>query len=237
MPNFVCFTEQQREDFKFFLSQKSGYPVGVDRTFNLGSFYVTALVYKNVRVVRPDDPSNHTITLGPIFLHRDANFEAYNYFFSAIKGALCESVDAFELSLGNDIHIGSDEEKALTKAIDSNFPAARRFLCSKHLKEGTIAYMQKVVGIPQKERKSISKLIFGDDGIANADSSFSFNSKSTDILSSISKYPKFSDYFRTRLKPTLEYYVNTPSRNSPDTPKLWTNNIYDRGAYPHLIES
>ena len=48
MPNFVCYTENQREDLKFFLLQKSSYPIGDDRTFNLGKFFVTALVYKNL---------------------------------------------------------------------------------------------------------------------------------------------------------------------------------------------
>ena len=60
-------------------------------------------MYKNLRVVRSDDPNNHPITVGPTFLHRDTNFEAYNYFFAAIKDALCESVDASELSIGNNI--------------------------------------------------------------------------------------------------------------------------------------
>ena len=43
LPNFVCFTEHQRNDLAFFLSQKSEYPIGVDRTFNLGHFFMTAL--------------------------------------------------------------------------------------------------------------------------------------------------------------------------------------------------
>ena len=38
MPNFICYTENQRLDLIFFLSQKSNYPIGVDRTFNLGLF-------------------------------------------------------------------------------------------------------------------------------------------------------------------------------------------------------
>ena len=233
MPNFVCYTNDQKEDFNFFLSQKSGFPVGVDRTFNLGPFFVTALVYKNLRVVRSDDPSNHPLTLGPVFLHRDANYAAYNYFFSAIKGAVCESVDSFEINIGKDLLIGSDEEKALTKAIDSNFPASLRFLCSKHLKENTAAYMQKTVGVPQKERKVISKLIFGDDGIANADTSFSFNSKSVDILGKITKYPKFSQYFQKRLKAVFESYVNTPYQNSSHS-NLWTNNNCE--SLNHIIK-
>ena len=81
MPNFVCYTEDQRKDLLFFLSRKSNYPIGVDRTFNLGKLFVTALVYKNLRVVRADKSDEHPLFVGPIFIHRDANFKAYNYFF------------------------------------------------------------------------------------------------------------------------------------------------------------
>ena len=67
----TCYTENQREDLKFFLLQKSSYPIGVDRTFNLGKFFVTALVYKNLRLVRSDNASEHPLFTGPVIIHRD----------------------------------------------------------------------------------------------------------------------------------------------------------------------
>ena len=66
------------------------------------------------------------------------------------------------------MYIGSDDETALVNAIDSNFPASNRFLCTNHLNDGTINYLQTKVGVPQKERKNICKSIFGEKGIANA---------------------------------------------------------------------
>ena len=75
MPNFVCYTGDQRDDLKFFLSHKTLYPIGVDRTCNLGKFFVTALVYKNLRVVRSDDSSEHPLFIGPVFIHRGSNYE------------------------------------------------------------------------------------------------------------------------------------------------------------------
>ena len=93
--------------------------------------------------------------------------------------------------------------------------------------------MQKDVGVPQKERKVISKLLFADNGIANADTSFTFNSKSTDFLGKISKYPKLSQYFRTRLQPNLEVYVNAPIRESLHS-GLWTNNNCE--SINHIIK-
>jgi len=93
--------------------------------------------------------------------------------------------------------------------------------------------MQKHVGIPQKERKVISEMVFGEDGLVNADSSFSFNSKSTDVLGRISKYPKLSNYFATRLRPNIQSYVNIPNRSSPHS-GLWTNNNCE--SMNHIIK-
>ena len=120
-----------------------------------------------MRVVRSDNSSEHPLFIGPVFIHRGSNYEAYNYFFSTIKASLCSSdtINTFELKLNCDILIGSDEEKALAKAIDSVFPSSIRFLCTKHLKDGTSAYLQKEVGVPQKDRTEIYQAIVGDDKI------------------------------------------------------------------------
>ena len=80
MQNLLCYTENQRDDLIFFLSQKSEYPIEVDRTFNLGRFFVTVLVYKNVRLVRADD-GDHPLFIGPVFIHRDATFKEYTNLF------------------------------------------------------------------------------------------------------------------------------------------------------------
>ena len=99
-------------------------------------------------------------------------------------------MNCFELRLGKDMLIGSDEEKALVNAIDSNFPASDRFLCTKHLKDGTCAYLQRKVGVPQKERKAISKSIFSENGIVNANDSVDFDAKSKNVLKQVAQYKK-----------------------------------------------
>ena len=210
MPNFICYTEDQRDDLMFFLLE---YPIGVDRTFNLGRFFVTAFVYKNLRVVRADNSEKHPLFIGPVFIHRDATFEAYNYFFAALKASLCpkSSNRSFELRLGKDMYIGSDDETASVNAIDSNCPTSNRFLCAKHLKDGPVNYLQTKVGVPQKERKNICKSIFGEKGIANANDSQEFDAMSKDVLVQIAKYPKFSNYFQQKLKPTVEADVKLPT--------------------------
>ena len=81
-------------------------------------------------------------------------------FFSDDTSSLCSgySVESFAIRLGKDMIFGIDEEQALlVNAIASNFPASEHFLCTKHLKDGTRAYMQAKVGVPQKDRKIIRK--------------------------------------------------------------------------------
>jgi len=51
VPSIICYTSDQITDLKHFLSQRRDQPLGIDRTFNLGSFYVTTIVYKNQRVI------------------------------------------------------------------------------------------------------------------------------------------------------------------------------------------
>ena len=204
MRNFICYTENQRQELIFFLSPKSNYPIGVDRTFNLGQFFVTALVYKNLGIVHANDVDEHPLVLGPVFIHRDATFEAYNYFISTIKGSLYlqNSISSFDIRLGDGIHIGSDKERAIVNAIDINFPGSNQLLCSKHLKDGTLNYMQSK-GVPQKDRKKICDAIFGDKGAINADDSIDFETKSRKVIEEAYVYPKFVNYFKNKLQPSI----------------------------------
>jgi len=51
VPSIICYTQDQITDLQHFLTHGYKQPVGIDRTFNLGNFYVMTLVYKNQRVV------------------------------------------------------------------------------------------------------------------------------------------------------------------------------------------
>ena len=46
VPAIICYTQDQITDLKHFLSFKTDLPIGVDRTFNLGTFFATTLVYR-----------------------------------------------------------------------------------------------------------------------------------------------------------------------------------------------
>jgi transposase-like protein len=71
--------------------------------------------------------------------------------------------------LSPNIHIGSDDEKALTKAIDSVFPNSKRSLCTKHMKENVNDYLRNKIGVKTVESLKVMDAIFGEEGILNAE--------------------------------------------------------------------
>ena len=225
VPTIICYTESQIKDLKSFLSTAKGQPLGIDRTFNLGCLYVTTIVYKNQKVVRKNSNAEESpIFLGPVMLHKDATFKTYKTFLEHVETELSQNVESLEIRLPENMEIGTDDEKALTKAIEHVFPNATRYLCTKHLKDNVKHYLQNKVGVERKEREAIMNSVFGDDGIVDANSTIDFETRSSEINNKYSKeLPVFSEYFNSRLKPKLYEHVFRPNRQN-STKRLWTNN-------------
>ena len=111
VPNIICYTNQQILDLRHFVKNAAKQQIGIDRTFNLGNYYVTTLVYKNQRVVRSNkqDSDEHPIFLGPIMLHKDATYKTYKSFLEHIKTELDCEIEAVELRLSESIEFGTDD--------------------------------------------------------------------------------------------------------------------------------
>ena len=120
IPSIICYTTEQLIDLKHFITTKSG-KLGIDRTFNLGHYYVTMFVYKSHLLVRKETRDN-PLFLGPLFLHRDASYETYRVFFNHIASKLEADVSEVGLRIPSIMEFGTDDEKALTKAIEHSFP-------------------------------------------------------------------------------------------------------------------
>ncbi|KAK3082787.1 hypothetical protein FSP39_005298 [Pinctada imbricata] len=223
VPAIILYDDDQLEDFRFFVRSRTEYRVGIDRTFNLGPYFVTCVVYKNIRVVR-NDTSGHPIFLGPVLLHKEATFETYHYFFSHLKAKLSIDLNRIDLAIPGFFEFGSDDEKALVKALDSCFPNAQRALCTKHLKDNVTCYLRDKAGVTREDRRVISNLIFGQRGLVNAEDSFEFQQRSTRIIRASTQFPRFLQYFERNLQNRIRDYVNAPRRNSDLDSSLWTNN-------------
>ena len=72
VPAIICYTKEQMVDLKHFLTHEKEDPLGIDRMFNLGSFYVTTMVYKNQRIIRRETCDEHPIFLIPVLIHKEA---------------------------------------------------------------------------------------------------------------------------------------------------------------------
>ena len=153
VPSIICQTEDQMVDFKNFLSRQGG-TVVVDRTFNLGHFFVTTFAYKNHPVVK--DTKDPPIFIGPLLLHKDASYRTYYSFFTYIVTEI-----KLELRIPPDMYFGSDEEKVITTSIQDVFPSATRRLYSKHSKDNFNYYIQDKIGIDTKQRQHLMNVVFG----------------------------------------------------------------------------
>ena len=224
IPSIILYSEEQIIDFQKFIDHSDSSRVAIDRTFNLGCFYVTSFVYKSHRVVRKDT-LDHPIFVGPVFLHKEANFEKYHYFLSHINAKLTNSIDNFDIILPPNIHIGSDDEKTLTKAIDSVFPNSKRSLCTKQMKENVNDYLRNKIGVKTVERLKVMDAIFGEEGILNAEDSYQFEQRSaaaSTLMVPLSN--EFLQYFNKTLKPKLLINFNNLGTECLYSANRWTNN-------------
>ena len=95
------------------------------------------------------------------FLHSDASFKTYHYFLSHVRAILGDKVGAIELKVGEGFNIGSDDEKAMTKALDMCFRESERYLCIKHMKDNLNPFLIQKEQIHEKSRRKIVNEIFG----------------------------------------------------------------------------
>ena len=118
VPAIICYTPEQMTDLKHFLSNERDDPLGIDRTFNLGAFYVTTIVYKNQRIRRKEsdnDKDGKPIFLGPVLLHKEATYKVYKTFLEHVATELDSEIGDVELRMSDKMEFGSDDEKALKK--------------------------------------------------------------------------------------------------------------------------
>lgn len=123
VPTVILYTDDMLADIKRFCCSGPNAArtvIGFDKTFNLGQLHVTVGAFKHLAVTR-QDTGEHPIFAGPMFIHGNSDYITYAEFFnhlaSKIADAPCQPV------------IGSDDEKAMRKAIDTAFPNGSRISC------------------------------------------------------------------------------------------------------------
>ena len=114
--------DEQTEDMRNCMTSDS--VIGIDRTFNKGPCFLTALVYQNLNFVITGTLTSPMV-LGPIFLHWDAHYPTYCDFLAKLCSANGFNVLSIYLFL----------VLFLVKAIKTVFPNSQHISCTRHLKE------------------------------------------------------------------------------------------------------
>lgn len=230
-PCIMLYTDHQINDIKRFCTRNSNEKIqsvlGIDRTFNLSPYYVTVTVYKNRSVVRPET-QDHPIMLGPMIVHGDGNFNTYMLFLCQLKALVNDDLGSTEVRVNDDILFGSDDEKALIKAIGLTFGSKQHLYCTLHIQGNVRDYMSKV-GIPQAEKSEIIRMLFGSDGIAASNNIDEFNIRQLQMQITLRQNnidDKLISYLIDKVCPKLRSNVNVSACDITDGChlKLWTNN-------------
>ena len=155
---------------------------------------------------------------GPIFLHGNSDFQTYAQYFQHL--AICFAcTDEFPVT-------GSDDERAMSNAMDLAFPGRKHLTCTRHLRTNTKNYLSDKIGLKSSDRNKILDAIFGPAGMVNADDSVSFEvrqDRTEQLLDSIA--PTFKRYFTTRIVPILiQNKSAADSNNLINASTQWTNN-------------
>ena len=171
------------------------------------------------------------ILLGPMYLHWDGTFHTYQRFFSHLSAVIDQPLTETELGVSNLI-VGSDEEKALVKAIKSSFCEAKLTLCTRHLEENLKRQLKNKIGMPDKESKQIGNEIFGPDGLISLDTTVSFAEKACDLERNYKD--KVGPYLTEKLIPTIKEHVFKIYKSDTRLPLNWKNNHCE--AMNHILK-
>ena len=125
----------------------------IDKTFNIGNFFVTPTTYKHKILVDTHYGKEPTL-LGPTMIHMQTKAESYKFFGSSIV--------SLDDELSNILAIGSDRDVALRKGFSSCFPITTQLCCKGHL-EQDIRRTMRDLGIGQFHEKFFLEDVFGSE--------------------------------------------------------------------------
>jgi hypothetical protein len=77
-PSVILYLPEQIQDMKS-CCEGGKSVIGLDKTYNLGPFFVTPCVYKNPKIIRADTNTN-PILMGPVFIHGTSTQEVFSIF-------------------------------------------------------------------------------------------------------------------------------------------------------------
>ena len=222
MPSVVLYADRQLQDIRgFCCSGNDSSVLGFDKTYNLGSIYVTPSVDKNLALQR-HTMSDFPIFMGPIFIHGHSDFDSYAYVFGSLSAQL---VDVNR----NQMVFGLDDEQAMRKAMEHCFPMSSFVVCTRHLQENVHRKVDSLIGTRAPHRRSLLDGLVDDAGLSACTDAVSFEEAVTQYRNNIlpSGPPDFANYVERRVFHLLRQNVKAGRSK-------WTNNNCE--AINHVLK-
>ena len=127
--------------------------MGIDPTFNLGTFDFTVTTYHHLLLTVQQNTIKHPVCIGPLFVHIKKDFSAYHFFASSLVGRRPAFTDLR--------CYGTDGEAALVNAFAAVFPRATNLRGFLHFRENIERKLQQL-NISTSTIKEYRKDIFGN---------------------------------------------------------------------------
>jgi hypothetical protein len=188
--------------------------VSFDKTFNACKAQLTLMIYQNKNLIR-EATGTHPIFLGAAFIHWQSDSKTFHGFMKLVKD---------QLKIKGQPIIGSDDELALTKAIEEVFTDNIFLTCTRHLEGNASDHLEKKQKITGKEKDTIIHALFkGSNCLTSSPSQYEFNKRELELatLYKSAFQPAYWDYLMVRIK---ERIVIPSIQTSAAAKGKWTNN-------------
>ena len=226
-PAVICYHKQNMKRLAVYIKRRNNVVLGIDRTFSLSTHFVTTLTMSIDNFKRPNSSHNPTFAMAYL-LHTKCSQEYYSSFLCKIKDALRkESLDLDQNNISiettgpeeelysatdeinlNKFMIGSDQELAITGAIQEVFPNQPYLLCLLHLKKNCLSNLTQKCKTTPFERRSIMRSIYHhSEGLMGSQDASSFDLQLGDILEEYSSRDDVRRYITMAASKIREHSV------------------------------
>jgi hypothetical protein len=188
--------------------------IGIDKTFNACKAQVSLIIYQNKNLIR-EGSSKHPIFLGAVFVHWKSDSQTFASFLTTVKN---------QLQIKGQPILGSDDELALTKAIEEVFSDCIFLCCTRHLEGNASDHLEKKQKIVGKEKDAIIYALFhGTNSLTSSPSEYEFEKRQLEAatLHKAAFQPAYWDYLMVRIK---ERIVIPSIQTTAGAKGKWTNN-------------
>ena len=226
-PAIVLYKEQQVFDLIQFCSVEEAWelvtPAGIDKTYNISSAFLTAIVFPNRKLERDDQNVNSWPTwLGPLCLHWTSDKATFVKFFEKVKCDMGDYVPQGFTINAEKLMIGSDEEQAIVSALSHVFPGSIQLLCTHHISENLERHISHM-DMSQREKGALHRKIMK---LRHCKDLVEFKSEGQKIVEEVTNEHEREDaeYIEKVLEKMLKFSVEPRMQEGDIVPQDFTTN-------------